>query len=353
MTKDFLIEMLNTVSVSGNEEPNQEVALRFAKDFADKQIVDPAGNAISIVNPDAKTKVLLCGHIDEIGFRVTHVDEKGLIHVQSIGGVYHGLYIGSPMQILHRTESRGKVKYTKIPGVGVVNNDLLKKEKPEDKDIIIDIGGTSKEEVEKLVSIGDSVAADTVVRELINDNITSRAMDDKAGAFVILEAAKKAKKKGAKIGIYANTVAGEETMVNGAYFASSQVEPTCAIVVDVTFASDYPGTDPGKRGEIKIGGGPVLSNSGILNKKLNKLLADIAKEKKIPIQWDVAGERTYTDSDTVFRTGKGVPVSLVSIPLRYMHSSVELGNWKDIENCIDLIAEALLRIDDGFNFNPL
>ncbi len=353
MKKDFLIEMLNTVSVTGKEEPNQEVVLKYGKTFADKQIVDPAGNVINVVNPKAKTKVLLCGHIDEIGFIVTHIDDKGMVHVQSAGGVSRKLYIGAPMQIIHETKTKGKVKRTKVQGVGVVNSDLLKKEKLENTDIIIDIGANKKEEAEKLVSIGDAVVADTTVRELLNDNFSCRAMDDKTGAFVITEAAKKAKKMGAKIGIYANTVTGEETGVGGAYFASSGIEPTCAIVVDVTDASDYPGMDPARGGDKKIGGGPVLCHSGMLNKKLNALLEDIAKEKEIPIQWEVSSGNTYTDSDTVFKTVKGIPVALISIPLRYMHSSVELGNWKDLENCIDLIAEALLRIDDKFDFNPL
>ena len=344
MNKDFLREMLNTVSVSGNEEPNQKVALEFAKDFADEQIVDPVGNAISVVNPDAQVKVLLMGHIDEIGYRVTHVDDKGMIHVQHTGGVSAKLYMGEPMQIIHD----GK----KIEGVGVINHDLLKKEKVEDEDLIIDIGATTKEEAAAVVSIGDSVVADTTVHELLNDRFSSRALDDKTGAFVILEAAKKAKEMGAKIGIYANTVVGEETTGRGAFFSGTAVEPTCAICVDVCFASDYPGMDPGRNGEITIGGGPTLCLSGITNKKMNALLADIAKEKNIPIQWEVATSHTYTDSDTVLKTGRGVPVALISIPLRYMHSSGELGSWKDLEWCIDLIAEALLRIDENFDFRP-
>ena len=351
MTRDFLIELLNNVSVTGNEEPCQEAVLKFGKDFADQQLIDPVGNVINVINPKSEVKVLLVGHIDEIGFRVTHIDDKGFINVQSVGGVNHKLYLGSPVQIIHETRGKKKIERKKIEGVVAFNRDLLKKEKLENSDIIIDIGAKDKKDAEKLVSIGDSVVIDTSVHQLLNDNFSSRAMDDKTGSFVILEAAKKAKKKGAKIGIYANTATGEENTGRGAFFSSYGVKPTCAIAVDVTFASDYPGMDPARGGEVKIGGGPVLCHSGITNKKLNMLLEEIAKEKKIPIQWEVSGDHTYTDTDTLVKTG--IPSTLISIPLRYMHSAVELGNWKDLENTIDLIAEALLRIDKKFNFNPL
>ena len=204
-----------------------------------------------------------------------------------------------------------------------------------------------------MVSVGDSVCADSQVRSLLNDRISSRALDDKAGAFVILEAAREAAQKGAQCGIYANTSVGEETTGRGAYFTGSQLSPSCAIIVDVTWASDCPGTDPGRSGDIRLGGGPVLCYSGIANKKMNALLEQAAKDLGISVQYEVAGENSYTDGDTMQNTGKGVPVTLVSIPLRYMHSSVEVADWKDIEECIDLIAQFLLMISADFDFRPV
>ena len=351
MTKDFLINLLNNDSVTGNEEPCQEVVLKFGKDFADEQIVDPVGNVINVVNPKSKVKILLVGHIDEIGFRVTHVDEKGMVHVQSVGGVNHKLYLGSNVQIIHQVKNKKKIERKIVPGVVGFNRDILKKEKVENTDIVIDIGAKEAKDAENLISIGDSVVINTPYQELLNNNFSGRALDDKTGSFVILEAAKKAKKKGAKIGIYANTATGEENTGRGAYFSAMGVRPTCAIAVDVTFASDYPGMDPAKSGDVKVGGGPVLCHSGMTNKKMNELLEETAKAKKIPYQWEVSGDHTYTDTDTLVKSG--VPSTLISIPLRYMHSSVEVGNWDDLENCIDLIAEAILKIDEKFNFNPL
>ena len=345
MNREFLKTLLNTVSVSGNEEANQRNALDFAKPFAHEQYADAVGNAVSVVNPDSTCRVLLCGHMDEIGFRVTHIDDKGFIHVQKAGGVRAKLYLGSPMQIIHDGQ--------KINAVGVVSKDLLGKEKLEDSDLIIDIGANSKDEAAALVCVGDSVCADTEVRELLNDRFTCRALDDKTGAFIILEAAKLAAERGATCGIYANTVAGEETTGRGAYFAAANVKPSCAIIVDVTWSSDSPDGDPNMNGEVKVGGGPVLCRSGMTNKAMNRLLEKIALEKGIPVQFEVAGGRTYTDGDDVLKTGAGVPLALVSIPLRYMHSSVEVGSWKDLEYCIELIAEFLCRIDEDFDYRPI
>ena len=353
MNREFLKTLLNTVSVSGNEEANQEHALAFGKSFAHAQWVDAVGNAVSVINPDAACRVLLLGHMDEIGFRVSHIDDNGLIHVQKAGGVRPSLYVGAPMQIIHEAVEEGQKVRRKVEGVGVITDDLLKNTEMKDKDLLIDIGAYSREDAEAIVSLGDSVCADTSVHELLNGNFSCRALDDKTGAFVVLEAAKLAAERGAAVGIYANTVVGEETSGRGAYFAASKVQPSCAIAVDVTWASDCPGTDPAETGFVKLGGGPVLCLSGMVNKKINALLAQIAAEKGIPVQYEIAGGRTHTDGDTALYTGNGVPVGLVSIPLRYMHSSVEVGNWNDIEGCIELIAEFLLKIDEEFDYSPI
>ena len=345
MDREFLLKLLDTVSVSGNEEANQQNALAYASSFADECRTDAVGNVIAVVDPQAERRVLLCGHMDEIGFRVTYIDEKGFLRVQKAGGVNPKLYIGAPMQVIHETYADGKTTYTRVNGVGAVLDDLLKKEEVKDADLVVDIGADSRDEAQKLVSVGDSVCADTQPRALLNDRISCRALDDKAGAFVILEAARLAHERGASCGIYANTVVGEETTGRGAYFAASNVKPDCAIIVDVTWASDAPDGDPAQTGEIRLGGGPVLCLSGMTNKALNRRLGSVAAEKGIPLQYEVAGGRTYTDGDTVLKTAAGVPIALVSIPLRYMHSSVEVASWKDIEQCIELIAGFLCDMD--------
>ena len=353
MNRDLLRAFLNTVSVSGNEEANQELALAYGKPFAAVQQVDAVGSVISAVNPDAPFKVLLSGHMDEIGFRVTHISEDGLLHVQKAGGVRPSLYVGCPMQIIHETREDDRVVRHKVCGVGVVTDDLLKNKELKDKDLRIDIGARDRAMAEQVVSVGDSVAADTEVREMLDDTLTCRALDDKTGAFVILEAARLAAEQGARAGIYAHTSVGEETTGRGAWFGATAVKPDCAIVVDVTWASDCPGTDPGETGEIRLGKGPVLCLSGMTNKAMNRKLEEIAKEKDIPLQYEVAGGETCTDGDIMLMTGAGVPVALVSIPLRYMHSSVEVASWRDLENAIRLIAAFLEQADPSMDFRPI
>ncbi len=348
MDRQFLKTLLTTPSVSGHEEKNQKNALNFGKAFADRQLTDPVGNAVSTVNPDAAHKILLCGHMDEIGFVVTHIDGEGRLHVARAGGVRAKLYIGSPMQIWHEGNM--------VSGVVAVTKDLLKKEDVSAGDLILDIGASSKEEALQAVSIGDPVCADVQVRELLNDQFTCRALDNRTGAFVVLEAAKLAAEKGASMGIYAAATVGEETTGRGAFYASSRIHPTCALAVDVTWASDAPGTSPSDTGDVKLGGGPVICLGSSVNKKMNALLKRTAEELGMAVQWEVATGRTGTDGDTVNHTLEGVPMALVSIPLRYMHSSVEVGSWQDLDDCIRLIAEFILRLEKelekGFDFCP-
>ena len=349
MNQEFLKDLLATPSVSGYEEAIQEKALAYGRAFADTQITDPSGNAVSVVNPQAAHKVLLCGHIDEIGFIVTHIDESGRLHLAQAGGVSPRLYIGSPVQVWHE----GNL----VNGVIATSSDLLEKAKTEVSDLLVDIGASSREEAESHVSVGDTVCADVAVRELANDCFTCRALDDRTGAFVVLEAAREAAAQGVSMGIYAATTVGEETTGRGAYHAAARLKPDCCIAVDVTWASDAPGTNPGDTGEVKLGGGPVLCMGSAVNKPMNALLKQVAKELDMKVQWEIAGSRTGTDGDTVNRAGAGIPMALISIPLRYMHSSVEVGNWKDIQDCIRLLSAFVARLSEemekGFDFRPV
>lgn len=347
MNREFLKDLLSTPSVSGYEEAIQQKALAYGKAFAHTQLTDPSGNAISIVNPEAAHRVLLCGHIDEIGFIVTHIDDSGRLHLAKAGGVSPRLYIGSPVQVWHEG--------SKVNGIIATSSDLVKKEKIEVSDLLVDIGAASKEEAAAAVAVGDMVCADVPVRELMNDCFTCRALDDRTGAFVVLEAAREAAAQGASAGIYAATTTGEETTGRGARHAAARLKPHCCIAVDVTWASDAPGTNPGDTGEVKLGGGPVLCMGSSVNKPMNALLKQVAQELDMKVQWEVAGGRTGTDGDTV--NNDGIPMALVSIPLRYMHSSVEVGSWKDIEDCVRLLSTFLVRLsqelDKGFDFCPV
>ena len=343
MNQEFLFEMLDTMSVSGNEIGLQKKVIKEMKPYADEIRTDNTGNVICAVNPQADFKVLLAGHIDEIGLIVTHICADGLLKVAKAGGIHPTAYPGHQVMIHH-----GEAK---IPGV-VILNDAMTKGDIKDKDLYIDIGAKDAADARKYVEEGDPVHLNTYHLPLQNGLLCARGIDDRGGAFIVLEAMKKAKEMGCKIGVYAATTVGEETTMRGAYWAGSAVQPNVAIAVDVTFASDYPGTDPKESGYVKLGCGPVICNSSMANRKVNDLLRSCAAAREIPYQMESFMGRTGTDADKIHFTGTGVTTALLSLPLRYMHSPSEVCHLDDIRNAIDLLAEFLCTIDEDTDLDP-
>lgn len=343
MNKQFLEEMIQTCSVSGHEEGLQTKVIQEMETYADCILKDYTGNVISVLNPEADTKILLCGHIDEIGFLVERVEANGMIKVINAGGVRCGQYLGTHVNI----HTQNGI----LSGVIGTNGDLLKNKDLKAEDLFIDIGATSKEDALKHISIGDPICAASDFKYLLNNRMAARAFDDRIGAFIVLETLKKVKEKGTKNGLYSATTVGEETTMRGAYWASQKVKLNCAIAVDVTFTSDYPGGH--SAGEVALDDGPVLCLSSIVNKKLNTLLKECADDLNMKVQYELAAGRTGTDADNIHFTNDGVPVALVSIPLRYMHSSIETLSLKDVEEIIDLLAEFVCRFDASLDLNPL
>ena len=343
MNQEFLYEMLDTMSVSGNEIGLQKKVIKEMKPYADEICTDNTGNVICAVNPQADFKVLLAGHIDEIGLIVTHICADGLLKVAKAGGIHPTAYPGHQVMIHH-----GEAK---IPGV-VILNDAMTKGDIKDKDLYIDIGAKDAADARKYVEEGDPVHLHTYHLPLQNGLLCARGIDDRGGAFIVLEAMKKAKEMGCKIGVYAATTVGEETTGQGAYWAASKVKPQVAIAVDVTYAQDYPGTEPAESGDVKLGGGPVICNGSMANRKVNELLKKCARENDIPYQVESFLGKTYTDADTMHFTGDGVVTALVSLPLRYMHSPSEVCQIKDVENAVNLLAHFLCSIDSTTILDP-
>ncbi|MBR3293477.1 MAG: M20/M25/M40 family metallo-hydrolase [Oscillospiraceae bacterium] len=344
MDKAFLFELLQTGSVSGNEAGLEKKIYDYMQDKADLVSVDELGNVTAAVNPDAAYKVLLAGHADEIGLMVSAVGSDGTLMVTKIGGIYPTTYPGHKVRVY----TKNGVLYG-----AVANSRSIAKNKDLDaSDLRIDIGAKDREDALKYVELGDTVTFDTDVRELLNERITGRALDDRLGAFIVMEALAKARAQGASVGCYAVSTTGEETTGNGAYFSASRIRPNVAIAVDVTYTSDNCGISDAETGDIAIGKGPVLCNNPSIHKKLNALLRDCAGELDMPIQIEAASGRTGTDGDTMHRTGLGVPFALVSIPLRYMHNPAELGSLKDVQDCIDLLAAFLVTCTADMDLKP-
>lgn len=344
MDKKRLEEMLMTMSVSGHEEELQRKVIGWMKEEADQCLTDATGNVISVLNPDSPVKILLCGHIDEIGLIVTKIQSDGFLRVTAAGGVRAPLYLGTHVQI--------NTKKGLIPGVVVTSSVLLKKTDLDCSDLVIDIGASNREEAMQVVSVGDSVCAATDFKYLLNDKMAARAMDNRIGAFIVLEVLKKAKEKGCTNGVYAATTVGEETTMRGAKWATQKVKPTCAVAVDVTYTYDYEGMNSSSLGEAALSKGPVLCHSSIVSKKMNDLLVECANRLGIELQWEICSGRTHTDADQIHFSNDGVPVALVSIPLRYMHSSIETLSLSDVENIIDLLAELVCEYTEKINLNP-
>lgn len=343
MNKEFLYTLLDNMSVSGHEISLQKKVIEEMTPYCDKIVTDYTGNVTSILNPDAEFKVMLAGHIDEIGLIVTHISDDGLLKVEKVGGIYPAVYPG------HQVVVHGYKQ--KVFGAVINHHDLIKADMKA-TDLTIDIGAKAQEDARKYVQEGDPVHLHTYHEEMLNGYLSARAIDDRGGAFIILEALKRAKEKGCKIGVYATTTVGEETSMRGAHWASSRIKPDVAIAVDVTYAQDYPGTKPEESGDVHLGKGPVICNSSMANAKVNDLLKACADGKKIPYQTESFVGRTGTDADKIHFAGEGFVTALLSLPLRYMHSPSEVCHFDDIENAIELLAEFLCTINEHTDLNP-
>ena len=344
MNEEFLFELLSTGSVSGNEAELEKKIYDHMQGRADTVSVDELGNVTAAVNPASPFKVLLAGHADEIGLMVSAVGSDGCLMVTHIGGIYPTTYPGHKVRV-----------YTKngvVYGAVANSREISKNKELEASDLRIDIGAKDREDALRYVELGDTVTFDTDVRRLLNDRISGRALDDRVGAYIVMEALSKAKEKGATVGCYAVSTTGEETTGNGAYFSASRIRPNVCIAVDVTYTSDNCGIGIAETGDVSVGKGPVICNNPSIHKKLNALLRSCAAKLNMDIQTEAASGRTGTDGDTVHKTGIGVPFALVSIPLRYMHNPAEVASLKDIQDCIDLLSEFLISCTQDMDLKP-
>lgn len=345
--QNFLMELLNTASPSSQEMEIQKKWINYVRPFADEIRTDNAGNAIGVINPDAQFKVLLAGHCDEIGLVINRIDDEGFLHFDKVGGINPKSAIGMKVDVL------GYQSYvTGVIGVNAQHHGGLKNDFKLD-DLFIDCGYQTKEEASKHIQIGDLAVYKRTTEVLQERYIAGRGLDNRTGAFIVAEVLRRLKETGCNVGVYAASTVNEETNMGGAYFAAAGVKPTMAIACDVTFATDYPGVDKNKYGDIKLEGGPVLAKGAPINIKINKMLEKTAKKLNMNIQYELTTSMTGTDADRMRLTNIGTPVSLVSLPLRYMHSPVETGSLKDMEEEIELLVTMIKNLSGKESLNPL
>lgn len=350
-TKKFLADLINSISPSGYEAPVAAVWKAEAEKFADKVWTDTHGNSYAVVNPGGSPRVMLAGHYDEIGFQITYIDEKGFLWIQPLGGWDPQIAQGQRVQIMTKSGIvRGVIGKMAIH----MQTPDQRKQVTEIKDIWVDIGAKNKKDAEKMVEIGDPLVVAYGFEEMANGLAAGRAFDDRAGAFVVLEAARQLSQLSPKAEIHAVATVQEEIGLRGARTAAYGIDPDIGIAVDVTFATDHPNMADAMKREnlIELGKGPVLTRGPNINPTLFDLLVKTAKAEKIPVQISAEPGGTGTDANALQLNRAGVVTGLVSIPLRYMHSPCELISLKDLEQCATLLAKTIEKVTARTNFVP-
>ncbi len=350
-SKEFLVDLLNQCGPSGAEAANRQVWVKRTAKFAHKTEVDVHGNAYAVLNPKASFKIMLAGHIDEIGFMISHIDKEGFIYVVPVGGIDPAVLPGTSVKILTKN--------------GLVDGVIGKKpihlmEESERgkamqiKDFWIDIGAKDREDALKAVQLGDEVSYAPNVKFLRNNIFSSKGCDDKVGAFVASEVIKilSGKKLDKNIGVWSVATCQEEVGLRGARTSAFTVDPNAAIAIDVGFSSDTPSIDKKIVGEVSLGKGGVLHKGPHTNGVLGDLLVKTAEKKKIPYQFSSVGRPDGTDTGAIQVSRGGVATALISIPNRYMHTMVETCSLDDLETSAELIAETILSMKPGMSFIP-
>jgi putative aminopeptidase FrvX len=346
----FLKRLLDTPAPSGYEGPAARVWREEASTFADKVTSDIVGNSMAEVNPGGSPTIMLDGHIDEIGVIVQYIDDEGLVYIAPIGGWDAQVLVGQRIRFLCRG---GDV-------LGVVGKKPVHLMKAPDRekasqftDLWVDVGATTKAEAESRLSVGDAGVIDSRAIDFPNNRIVSRSIDDRIGAFTILEALRRYAQNPGPARVVAAATTQEEIAWHGggALVCTNCINPKMAIVVDVTFATDHPGMEKKEVGEHKIGGGPVLSRGAVISPVVFELLRSTAERSRIPYSLHAAGRDTATNADAIHLAREGVATGLVSIPNRYMHSPNELVSLDDVDHVASLIAETCRQVTDNTDFS--
>ncbi len=347
---EFLENYLNNASPTGYEWTGQELWMDYLRPYVDEFITDTYGTAVGIINPEAKYKVVIEGHADEISWYVNYITDNGLIYVIRNGGSDHQI---APSKIVNIHTKNGIVKGV-FGWPAIHTRDKAKEETPKVENITIDVGAKNKEEVEKMgVHVGCVITYPDTFHILNNDKFVCRALDNRIGGFMIAQVARllHENKKKLPFGLYITNSVQEEIGLRGAEMIAERIKPNVAIVTDVTHDTTTPMIDKKVEGHLELGLGPVIAYAPAVQQKLRDLITDTADANKIPFQRSACSRATGTDTDAFAYSGMGVASALISLPLRYMHTTVEMVHRDDVENVIRLIYESLLNIKENDTFS--
>lgn len=344
----FLKQLLSTPGPSGDEEAAARVWRAEAATFADTVRADASGNSYAILEGPGP-RVLLAGHIDEIGLMVTYIDAEGFLAFGAIGGWDAQVLVGQRVRLLGPA---GEV-------IGVVGKKPIHLLKPEDRSqastierLWIDIGVDSRDEALAHVSVGTVGVIDAPLYDLPRGRLVSRSLDDRVGAFVVLEALRLLSQDRPRAHVAAVATAQEEITFAGAMTAAFSFDPHVAIAVDVTFSTDHPESDKRKDGDVKLGGGPVLSRGSANSPLVFRRLVEVAEREQIGYALQMTPRYSGTDADAIHKARGGIATGVVSIPTRYLHSPNEMVALSDVEQAARLIAAFVRSVGREDEFIP-
>lgn len=346
---EFFEKYINNPSPTGFEWAGQRLWLDYLKPYVDEVFTDNYGTAVGVINPKAEYKVVIEAHADEISWFVNYITADGLIYVIRNGGSDHQI---APSKRVNIHTDKGIVKAVfGWPAIHTRTND--KEETPQIKNIFIDCGCKTKAEVEEMgIHVGCVITYEDEFMVLNDRYYVGRALDNRAGGFMIAEVARllKENKKKLPFGLYIVNSVQEEIGLRGAEMIAHRIKPNLAIVTDVTHDTQTPMINKVVQGDLACGKGPVLSYAPAVQVNFNKLLVEVAERNNIPFQRQACSRSTGTDTDAFAYSNTGVSSALISLPLRYMHTTVEMIHKEDVDNVIKLIYETLLSIQNGQDF---
>ncbi|HWD38131.1 MAG TPA: M42 family metallopeptidase [Fimbriimonas sp.] len=347
----FLRSIVDTPSPSGYEERAAAVYREYTRAFADSVSTDIHGNVAAVLNPGAEMKVMLAGHMDEIGFIIHYISDEGLLYFSAIGGHDSVIPVGQRVWV------HGKERVPGVIGRKVIHllEDEERKKKPELKDLWIDVGAKSRAQVEEVIQLGDVVTYQYEFQPLMNDLAAARGFDNKVGSFIVAETLRLLKEDGGLdpgVGIYAVATVQEEIGLRGARTSSFSIEPQSGLAVDVNHAIDYPGVSKTRYGALDIGKGPSVMRGANANPRVFQMIREAGDAEGIPYQVDVAPGGTGTDGNAMQISRGGMAVGILGVPLRYMHTPCEVLALSDVENCARLMAAYCRRVRPDSSFTP-
>lgn len=347
-SRDFLYKYLNNASPTGFESSGQQIWLDYIRPYVDDYFTDTYGSAAAIINPDAKYKVVIEAHADEISWFVNYITEQGYIYVVKNGGSDHQI---APSKRVNIHTKNGIVRG--VFGWPAIHVRKEKEDSPTLKNIFIDVGASSKDEVSKMgIHVGSVITFDDELMELNDKYMVGRALDNRIGGYMIAEVARRIRENRIELpfGLYIVNAVQEEIGLRGAEMIAHRIKPDLAIITDVTHDTNSPMYDKITSGDISCGEGPAVCYGPAVQNNVLDMILRVADDKGIPFQRRAASRSTGTDTDAFAYSNEGVASALISIPLKYMHTTVEMCSKEDLENTIRLIYETIVQVEDGQDF---